>query len=109
MDVCFEVSGSYAGLANCIRVTRPRGTIVQVGTLPGSSDGCPFNQIMVKSLSLIGAFRFTDEYEWAVDYLSRGIIDVSPLLTEAIPVARVHEAFELAADRTRAMKVQVTF
>jgi L-idonate 5-dehydrogenase len=109
VDVCFEVSGSYAGLANCIRVTRPRGTIVQVGTLSGSSDGCPFNQIMVKSLSLIGAFRFTDEYEWAVDYLSRAIIDVSPLLTEAIPVARVHEAFELAADRTRAMKVQVTF
>jgi L-idonate 5-dehydrogenase len=109
VDVCFEVSGSYAGLANCIRVTRPCGTIVQVGTLSGSSEGCPFNQIMVKSLSLIGAFRFTDEYEWAVDYLSRKVIDVSPLLTEALPVARVHEAFALAGDRTRAMKVQVTF
>ena len=27
VDVCFEASGNYAGLANCIRVTRPRGTI----------------------------------------------------------------------------------
>jgi L-idonate 5-dehydrogenase len=37
------------------------------------------------------------------------VLDVSPLLTEAVPVARVHEAFALAADRQRAMKVVVTF
>ncbi|REM31570.1 L-idonate 5-dehydrogenase, partial [Mycobacterium tuberculosis] len=29
VDASFEVSGNYAGLANCIRLTRPRGTIVQ--------------------------------------------------------------------------------
>ncbi|KQW57227.1 L-idonate 5-dehydrogenase [Variovorax sp. Root411] len=109
VDVSFEVSGNYAGLANCIRLTRPRGTVVQVGTLNGSSDGCPFNQIMVKSLTYVGTFRFVDEYAWAVDYLSRGVLDVSPLLTDALPVARVHEAFALAADRQRAMKVMVTF
>jgi L-idonate 5-dehydrogenase len=109
VDACFEVSGHYDGLANCIRSTRPRGTIVQVGTLGGNSEGCPFNQIMVKSLHLVGSFRFVDEYAWAVDYLSRGLLDVSPLLTEAVPVARVHDAFALAADRHRAMKVLVTF
>ena len=109
VDVSFESSGNYAGLANCIRLTRPRGTIVQVGTLGGSSEGCPFNQVMVKSLAFVGSFRFIDEYAWAIDYLGRGVLDVSPLLTEAIPVARAHDAFALAADRTRAMKVVVTF
>nr|WP_315846416.1 L-idonate 5-dehydrogenase [uncultured Achromobacter sp.] len=109
VDVCFEASGNYAGLANCIRATRPRGVIVTVGTLSGSSEQCPFNQIMVKSLSVIGSFRFVDEYAWAVDYLSRGVLDVSPLLTAAVPVARVHDAFALAADRHQAMKVMVTF
>jgi L-idonate 5-dehydrogenase len=109
VDVCFEASGNYAGLANCIRATRPRGVIVTVGTLNGGSDQCPFNQIMVKSLSVIGSFRFVDEYAWAVDYLSRGVLDVSPLLTAAVPVARVHDAFALAADRHQAMKVMVTF
>lgn len=109
IDVCFEASGNYAGLANCIRATRPRGVIVTVGTLNGSSEQCPFNQIMVKSLSLIGSFRFVDEYAWAVDYLSRGVLDVSPLLTAAVPVRNVHDAFALAADRHQAMKVMVTF
>ena len=109
VDVCFEASGNYAGLANCIRAARPRGTIVTVGTLSGSSADCPFNQIMVKSLACIGSFRFVDEYAWAVDYLGRGLLDVSPLLTAAVPVQRVHEAFALAGDRSQAMKVMVTF
>lgn len=109
IDVCFEASGNYAGLANCIRATRPRGVIVTVGTLNGSSEQCPFNQIMVKSLSVIGSFRFVDEYAWAVDYLSGGVLDVSPLLTAAVPVRNVHDAFALAADRHQAMKVMVTF
>ncbi len=109
VDVCFEVSGNYAGLASCIRAARPRGTIVTVGTLSGSSEQCPFNQIMVKSLSCIGSFRFVDEYAWAVDYLSRGLVDVSPLLTAAVPVRQVHDAFALAADRSQAMKVMVMF
>ncbi|MFD4841156.1 L-idonate 5-dehydrogenase [Achromobacter sp. NPDC058515] len=109
VDVCFEASGSYAGLAHCIRAARPRGVVVTVGTLSGSSEQCPFNQIMVKSLSCIGSFRFVDEYAWAVDYLSRGVLDVSPLLTAAVPVDRVHDAFALAADRRQAMKVMVTF
>lgn len=108
IDVCFEASGSYAGLANCIRVTRACGTTVQVGTLSGNSDGCPFNQVMVKSLSLVGSFRFIDEYAWAIDYLSRGALDVSPLLTATLPVARADEAFQLAGDRTQSMKVVVT-
>ncbi len=109
VDACFEVSGSHAGLGSCIRAARPQGRIVQVGTLNGDSAGCPFNQIMVKSLALIGSFRFIDEYAWALDYLGRGILDVSALLTATVPAARVHEAFDLAADRTRAMKVQVIF
>ena len=109
VDVCFEASGNYAGLANCIRATRPRGTIVTVGTLNGSSEQCPFNQIMVKSLNVIGSFRFVDEYAWAVDYLGRGLVDVAPLLTAAVPARQVHEAFALAADRRQAMKVMVTF
>jgi len=109
VDVCFEASGSYAGLASCLRAARPRGVVVTVGTLSGSSEHCPFNQIMVKSLSCIGSFRFVDEYAMAVDCLSRGLLDVSPLLTAAVPAARVHDAFALAGDRQLAMKVMVTF
>ncbi|KAF1023525.1 MAG: L-idonate 5-dehydrogenase (NAD(P)(+)) [Paracidovorax wautersii] len=109
VDASFEAAGSYAALATCIQATRPRGTVVQIGTLGGSSEGCPFNQVMVKSLAYQGSFRFVDEYAWAVDYLARGVVDIAPLLTAAIPAQQAHEAFALAGDRSRAMKVVVTF
>lgn len=109
IDVCFEVSGSYAGLTTCINVTRPKGKILQVGTLTGDSSSCPFNQIMVKSISFIGTFRFNDEFAWAVDYLSRGVVDVAPILSAVIPANSVKEAFALASDRNKALKVMVSF
>ena len=31
VDVSFEAAGHYGALANCIHVTRPRGTVVQIG------------------------------------------------------------------------------
>jgi L-idonate 5-dehydrogenase len=45
----------------------------------------------------------------AVEALAARRIDVAPLLTERFPIERAAEAFALAADRTRAMKVQIAF
>ena len=43
----------------------------------------------------------------AVDFLASGSIDVAPLLTEIVPLAEAVRAFDLAGDRSRAMKVQL--
>ena len=37
-----------------------------------------------------------------------GRFDVSPLLTEVVPLGEAVRAFELATDRSRAMKVQLS-
>ena len=47
------------------------------------------------------------EFDWAVDYLAHGKVDVKPLLTKQYPLAQAVEAFTLALDKTRATKVQV--
>jgi L-idonate 5-dehydrogenase len=36
-------------------------------------------------------------------------VDFSPLLTATIPLERAVEAFDLAADKSQAMKVQLAF
>ncbi len=105
-DVVFEASGSGAALSGAIEVTRPGGTIVQLGIAP---DGMtlPVNLLVAKEISLRGTFRFHEEFEWAVDFLASRAIDVAPLLTEVVPLADAVRAFELAADKSRAMKVQL--
>ena len=41
--------------------------------------------------------------------IGAGRINVAPLLTEVLPMAHAVQAFDLAGDRTRAMKVQLAF
>ncbi|MBV8913696.1 MAG: L-idonate 5-dehydrogenase [Acetobacteraceae bacterium] len=104
-DVVFEASGSGAALASAIEVARPGAVVVQLGL--GGEMPLPINTLVAKEIQLRGTFRFDREFEWAIGFLASGAIDVSPLLTEVIPLDQAVRAFELAADRSRAMKVQL--
>jgi L-idonate 5-dehydrogenase len=105
-DVVFEASGSGAALASALQVVRPGATIVQVG-LGGGEMTLPINLLVAKEIQLRGTFRFDAEFEWAVGFIASGAIDVAPLLTEIVPLNDAVRAFELAGDRSRAMKVQL--
>ncbi len=69
----------------------------------------PLNAIVAKEILLRGTFRFHEEFAHAVDILARGALDVAPLLTRIVPLSDATEAFELASDRGRAMKVLLAF
>lgn len=106
-DVMFEAAGSEATLLAGLKVVRARGTIVQIGQ--GAQASLPMSMLVTKELDLIGTFRFHAEFALAVDTIAHRRIDVRPLLTEVVPLVDAVRAFELAADRTRAMKVQLGF
>ncbi len=106
-DVAFEASGSAAALLGILPVLRPRGTIVQIGI--GGDVAVPMSVLAAKEITWRGTFRFHEEFALAVETLARRAIDVAPLLTAQFPVDRAAEAFALAADRSKAMKVQIAF
>jgi L-idonate 5-dehydrogenase len=106
-DVIFECSGNGRALVGAIAAVRAGGSIVQVGI--GSETAMPINSIVAKEIRYVGSFRFDAEFGWAVELIGRRLVDVSPLLTATLPLDRAVEAFELAADRSRAMKVQLSF
>lgn len=108
-DVAIEASGAAAAIQTCFECTRPGGRIVQVGFLPPGDVGVPVNRLMAKEVDFVGSFRFRDEFDWAVDYLVRGLIDVAPLLSARYPVSSLDAAFHKAASRDGTMKVQIEF
>ena len=67
------------------------------------------NTVVAKEFNLRGTFRFHAEFGQAVQALASGRLDVTPLLTEIVPMDQAVRAFELAGDRARAMKVQLAF
>jgi len=106
-DLAFECSGNPRALAQAIACVRPRGTIVQVGI--GGAFDVPMNTVVAKELRLVGSFRFHPEFEIAAGLIARREVDVRPLITATRPLADAEAAFNLAADRRAAMKVQLSF
>jgi L-idonate 5-dehydrogenase len=104
----FEASGSADALAAAIEAVKPCSTIVQVG-LSGSALPVPINLIVSKEVSLRGSFRFHEEFAEAVEAIGSRRIDVAPLLSRTVPLQEAVSGFELASDRRRAMKVQLSF
>lgn len=106
-DVLFEASGNERALVGALDAIRPGGIVVQVGL--GGQMGLPINLIVAKELRLHGTFRFDTEFQLAVDLMNQGLVDLKPLVSATLPFDRALEAFELAGDRSRAMKVQLAF
>ena len=106
-DVLFEASGNQRALVGALAALRPGAIIVQLGL--GGDMTIPMNVLVAKELELRGTFRFHEEYATAVEMIGRRTIDVRPLLTASFPLAQAKEAFELASDRSKAMKVQLVF
>lgn len=106
-DLAFECSGNPRALAQAIACVRPRGTIVEVGV--GGAFDVPMNTVVAKELHLVGTFRFHAEFAEAARLIASRAIDVRPLITATRPLDDAAAAFALAADRRRAMKVQLDF
>lgn len=105
-DVAIEAAGSPAALGTCLAATKRGGRIVQVGTLPPEIP-FPANSLMARELDYRGAFRAHLEFDWAVQAIRTRRVDVRPLISAQLPLARSREAFELALDKSQSTKVQL--
>ncbi len=106
-DVMIEASGSEAAFRAGLECLMPRGILVQLGL--GGDISIPQNLIVSKEIDVRGSFRFHEEFALAVDLINNRRVDLKPLLTDVLPLKDVVKAFDLALDRTRAMKVQIAF
>ncbi|MEM9427144.1 MAG: L-idonate 5-dehydrogenase [Pseudomonadota bacterium] len=106
-DLLFECSGAASALASAVPAMRPGATVMQLGL--GGDMTLPMQAMTARELVLKGSFRFHHEFPLAVEMMQKGRIDVKPLITETHPLSDAIDAFERAADRTRAIKVQIAF
>ncbi|PIT71644.1 L-idonate 5-dehydrogenase [Limnohabitans sp. B9-3] len=106
-DVMFEASGNDKALRSGLDVVTPRGIIVSIGL--GGDSTLPLNQLVGKELELRGTFRFHEEFAVAVRFLNEGLIDGRPVISHVLDFDHATQAFELACDKSQAMKVQINF
>ena len=106
-DVMLECSGNQRALRDGLDVMRPRGVVVQLGL--GGDVSIPQNLVVAKELSICGSFRFHAEFALAVQLINQRRVDLSPVISHSFPMQQAQQAFEMASDRKRAMKVVIDF
>ena len=80
-----------------------------VSLLLGKAMGLPMTQLVAKEVDMRGTFRFHAEFATAVRFLNEGLVNGKPVITGVMPVDRAIEAFDLAADKSQSLKVQISF
>lgn len=106
-DVMFEAAGGASTVLAGLELLRARGILVQVGQ--GAEVSLPMSLLVTKEIDLRGSFRFHKEFAMAAAAIAKRQIDVRPLLTDVVGLNQAGRAFELAADKSRSMKVHLQF
>lgn len=106
-DVLYECSGAAVALTAGIAALRPRAHILQLGL--GGDMSVPMMQLTAKELQLCGSFRFHEEFATAVQLMQQGLVDLKPFITHTVALDEAESGFELAGDRSQAMKAQIAF
>lgn len=106
-DVLFECTGIAPVVASTIPALRPKALMIQLGL--GGDMELPVQAMTAKELQFKGSFRFHSEFFEAVDLMRNGRLNVRPLITSTLSLDQMQSAFDLASDRTRALKVQLSF
>jgi L-idonate 5-dehydrogenase len=107
-DVVLEASGAPAAVSAALAAVARRGTVVQIGMLPGEARPVALAPLIAKEATLRGTFRFDTELDEAVRMLAEHP-ELDAVISHTFPFAEALPAFEVAADPGRSSKVVLAF
>jgi D-xylulose reductase len=97
VDTVIEASGAASSIETGIHILRPGGKYVQTGLGKPKMD-FPIVAMSQKELHVRGCFRYgSGDYELAVSYLRKKLIDVKPLLSSVTKFEEATQAWDKTA------------
>jgi L-iditol 2-dehydrogenase len=106
-DAIFETSGAPAAFQRAMDLVRPLGTIMALGFIP--SVEVSMKTVTLKAASIMGSIGGTGEFEAVLNFMLNHPAVARQLITAQVSFEDYAEAFELASDRKRAIKVLINF
>lgn len=103
-DVVLEAAGAPPALSTAIAAVARRGTVVQIGMLPGDARPVALAPLIAKEATLRGSFRFDTELDEAVRMLAEHP-EFDAVISHTFPFQEALTAFDVAADPGRSSKV----
>lgn len=108
VDLAVEAVGKTDSVQTAIDSVRKGGTVILVGNIAPAIT-LPLQKVVSRQLRLQGSCASAGEYPKAIELLSRGAIQVKPLISAVAPLAEGAQWFErLYAREPNLMKVVLT-
>jgi erythritol/L-threitol dehydrogenase len=106
-DVYIEATGHPSAVEQGLRMIRKAGTFVEFSVMrePVTVDWTIIGD--TKELNIHGAHLGPHAYPLAIDYIHRGLIDVSQIVTHQLPLNEFIKAFDMVQAATDSIKVQL--
>ncbi len=94
VDVVIETAGSARTISQTPYLVKNGGTIVLVGLAPQDIIEFNFAKIMAKEATIKSVFRYKNIYPTAIKAISKGIIDITGIVTHEFDFDDVANAFD---------------
>jgi len=106
-DVYIEATGHPSAVEQGLHMIRKAGTFVEFSVMkePVTVDWTIIGD--TKELNIHGAHLGPYSYPLAINYIDRGLIDVSQIVTHQFPLSDYKTAFEMVKKGTDSIKVQL--
>lgn len=93
-EIVIETAGSPVTIGQTPYIVKRGGTIVLVGMAPKDIIEFNFAKIMAKEAEIQSVFRYRNIYPMAIKAISKGIIDVSGIVTHEFSFEDTKKAFD---------------
>lgn len=94
VDIVIETAGSAKTIAQTPYLIKNGGCIVLVGMAPQDIIEYNFAKIMAKEAEIKSVFRYRNIYPQAIKAISKGVIDISGIITHEFAFEDVAQAFD---------------
>lgn len=95
-DAVFETAGSAEATSLTTRLVSRGGSITLVGLVAETTIPFNSNEIVDKGVDVKGVFRYANTYPRAIQLVSSGLVDVSPLVSRHFSLDETADALEFA-------------
>ena len=103
-DIVYECSGNAKAWGQAVQIAKPGGKVATVGTCEGMAQISP-QWVQLKQVQLLGGLY--GSIGQSIADINSGKLNVRPLATHVFPLEKLDEAFQIAMDSQRSLKVLI--
>lgn len=98
-DVIIDATGIESCIQDCLKLAKKGGMVALAGYGRGKTMQIRVDDIHVNNLHVVGAGNNWNMHKMAVELMADGLVDLSPFVTEKLPLEDFERAIEMARTR----------